>query len=472
MGKSDEMELCRKRKQTGSKFSALLLISAILLLSLLPLPLAHQITTESTKIDSSISIRVQNGLDTPVHQWTGYWGVGNTTTSESVALDGSSVYMVGNVYYGLSFAINPFIAKLSSSGATLWDHVPNSTKNQRFMDVAVDNESNVIAIGLGDNITTLYDVIVAKYNASGKQLWNLTWDAGFGQDDEGHALVLDSNDSMYIAGWITNVTSADYDPLLLKLNSTGDFQWIGAWHNNSGDDRFFDITLDGNYLYLVGFTSSFGVGMVDVLLVKYDLQGKMIWNVTWGGSQGDVGEGVAVDASHNIYVTGSTQSFGAGNQDAFLVKFNSAGVKLWNITYGTGDNEFGYDLAVDNYGYIHLVGKAEQPGGGLPKYDGTYAIFDSSGAKIWDMTWGTVDGIESGNGIIISANEVYFTGPIWNASGNTYDAIVYRYRISLSEDGSPIPGFQLSWVIFSVIFLLGLPLILVKSKKFHVTLWK
>ncbi len=459
-----------KRERSIEKILALSLISLVFLLGLLVIPITKPMTVERAKLDSSIRLEVQNGIDTPNILYTGHWGTNNTDTSEGLALDGSSVYIVGDIYYGLSFGNNGFIAKLDATGNLVWEDIFNTTEDERLKAVEVDNQGDVVVVGHRDNVSTNYDVFVVKYNASGEQLWNNSWDSGFSDDEEAFDIVVDSSDNIYIAGWLSNLTTADYDPFVVKLNSTGDFEWKGTWLNDSADDRFFSLALDGAYLYLAGYTTGFGAGSHDVLLAKYDLSGNLLWNVTWGGSLSDKGEGVAVDASHNVYVTGTTLSFGAGESDAFLAKFSSAGSLIWNITYGTSLKDLGSDLAVDNYGYIHLVGRRAQTTGMIVPYDGTYAIFDSSSNKLWDMTWGTVVGSEDGNDVVTGSNEVYFTGPLWNATNSSNDVVVYGYRVNPSNGGSSIPGFQSSWLLLGLIFLLGIPSMLNKSKKRRIEL--
>lgn len=114
---------------------------------------------------------------------------------------------------------------------------------------------------------------------------------------------------------------------------------LWGWSSWSGNDYDYGRGLavdSSNNVYLVGTTSSFGAGLYDMALVKYDSSGVQQWNRTWGGSNYDYGSGVAVDSLNNMYLAGDTLSFGAGSRDMVLVKFGETREKGLAIS--------GYDL--------------------------------------------------------------------------------------------------------------------------------
>ena len=48
----------------------------------------------------------------------------------------------------------------------------------------------------------------------------------------------------------------------------------------------------------------------------------------------NLGGGIAIDGSGNVFITGGTSSYGAGGGDVFLLKYNSSGDLLWFKTWG------------------------------------------------------------------------------------------------------------------------------------------
>src|SRR5438132_2913965 len=109
---------------------------------------------------------------------------------------------------------------------------------------------------------------------------------------------------------------------------------------------------------------------------------------TWGGTNFDLGAGVALAGDGSIYLAGSTASFGAGDEDIFLVKFAADGSLVWQRTFGTGEvqpnlaaDEFASGVAVGPDGSVYVAGDSADTHALLVK-------FSPDGNLIWQTTWG------------------------------------------------------------------------------------
>jgi hypothetical protein len=92
-------------------------------------------------------------------------------------------------------------------------------------------------------------------------------------------------------------------------------------------------TFDGGYA-LAGGTGSFSIDEYDVWLVKTDANGNMEWNRTYGGEKGDIAYSLVESSNGGYVIAGSTRSFGAGDEDFWLIKTNEQGVPefpSWSI---------------------------------------------------------------------------------------------------------------------------------------------
>ncbi len=119
-----------------------------------------------------------------------------------------------------------------------------------------------------------------------------------------------------------------------------------------------------------GSAQEFPGGNGDAFVAKYSPMGEQLIYITYlGGKQNDAGNGIAVDAQHNVYVSGYTlsmdfpvrngaqKSFGGGEEDAFVTKISPGGGKIVYSTYlGGGANDFGNGIAVDALGNAYVTG--------------------------------------------------------------------------------------------------------------------
>jgi len=242
---------------------------------------------------------------------------------------------------------------------------------------------------------------------------------GFTSSNSGIATV-GAHQTLYAGGPIVFGTGG-YDAFLVKFNSSGVRQWA-TYYGGSQDDMGISCAVDasGN-VYMIGSTSSTsGIATAgahettinDGFLVKFNSNGVRQWGTYFAGN----GNACTTDASGNIYIVGLTNSTSgiatagahqtvmSGSGDAFLVKFNSSGVKQWGTYFGGTSSgasgmEKGLSCATDALGNVYMVGQTPSTSGiattgahqtiyGGGSCDAFLVKFNSSGA----MQWGTYYG--------------------------------------------------------------------------------
>ncbi len=220
-------------------------------------------------------------------------------------------------------------------------------------------------------------------SSSSTSLQFFTWGGVGGEGSDG--IALDSLNNSYIVGSTSSYGAGEADFCLIKFNSSG-VEWnrtYGGIYNDYGRA----IAIDSyDNIYLTGYTESLGAGDFDIWLLKLNTTGDMEWSHTWGGIGKDHGWGISVDSKSNAYVVGTTWSFGEGSSDMCVIKFNSSGM-VWNYTCGGIEREEGYSLTLDPLGNVYAVGRTESYGAGDVDL---YLVKLNSTGMIWNRTWGCV----------------------------------------------------------------------------------
>jgi len=179
----------------------------------------------------------------------------------------------------------------------------------------------------------------------------------------------------------------------------------------SGAEYGHDIvqTPDGNFA-IVGYTNSFGAGNYDAYLLRIDSLGNYIGDKTYGGASYDYGTAIINTRDGGLAIVGYTDvGTVASNYDVMFIKTDPLGNPVDTNTYGTGLYEFGYDLKQTTDGGYIIVGSRE---------DSVYLIkTDASGNVVWDNAYeDTVSshrGLE-GKSIIQTSDGGYLVvGQVW-----------------------------------------------------------
>ena len=213
------------------------------------------------------------------------------------------------------------------------------------------------------------DIYLLKYNSSGTKQWTIQLGTSSAEGVAG--IVTDSSGNIYVAGSTQgalggNSNAGDWDIYLIKYNSSGTSQWINQFGSSARDQPWNGIAIDSsNNIYVTGYTaggldSNTSSGGNDAFLVKFDSLGTKQWTSQWGTSSNDNGLVVAVDSSGNIYVSGETlgalEGSNQGSTDVFLSKFNTSGNLQWTRQLGSDQADYSKSIAVDSSDNIYITG--------------------------------------------------------------------------------------------------------------------
>ena len=455
-------------------------------------------------------------IDPLTRVWGTYYGDLISEYCGSIATDGAgNIYLAGSTASTTGIASgghqntygggnnDAFLVKLNSFGVRQWATYYGGVGYDIGVEITLAGAGNVYLAGSTATTTGIasgghqntygggtYDAFLVKLNDFGIRQW-ATYYGGVGYD-YGFSTVTDGSGNVYLAGRTgstngialggyqnTLAGGTPIDGFLVKFNSSGIRQW-GTYFGGYGYEEGISITTDGlGNVYLAGTTgsqtgiasgghqNSFGGGQYDAFLVKFNSSGVHQWGTYYGGlgdEPWDSPIGIATDGAGNVYLSGKTESqtgiasgghqniFGGGQLDAFLVKFNNSGVRLWSTYYGGYGNEDGISITTDGLGNVYLSGITGSQTGiasgghqnlyGGGQYDAFLVKFNSSGVRQWGTYYGGVS-YDGGRSVATdAAGSVYLAGVTESTSGiasgghqNTYgggtsDAFLVKFNQS------------------------------------------
>ena len=350
------------------------------------------------------------------------WGIANDSLG--------NVYIAGyTLSYGPSYDI--IIAKYNYLGEKQWEKIWGGISDDYGRNLAIDSLGNIYVIGDTYSYGSGgFDIVIIKYNSMGQQQWNRT--CGGIQDDHGREIAIDSVGNLYIVGWTNSYGSGQNDIVLVKYNNSGQQQWFATKGGTNNDEGYGLVIDSSDNIYVVGETRSYGAENYDLILVKYDGLGNQYYTRTWGGSDSDWGYKVKLDSSDNIYIVGVTYSYGAGDADALLVKYNNLGTFQWYKTWGYNGIEIGRGILVNSSNSIYIVGYSTSYNN---VYDFILLKYNNLGELQWNKVWGgSYD--DYGRGITMdSSNNIYLVGVSYSYGMGGSDILILKYGPDSDNDG-------------------------------------
>ncbi len=333
----------------------------------------------------------------------------------------------------------------------------------------VDFDPSISVYNLSSNGSQ--DIFISKLDASGNFVWAKS--IGGSLQDNGLAIAIDAIGNLYITGdfqgtvdfdpsvSVNNLTAIGQDIFVSKFNASGNLLWAKStegsnWGLCQGNgitvDAFGNVFTIGDFMGTVDFDPSVSVynltysglnGYTDIFISKLDASGNFLWAKSIGGINTDQGNGIAVDASGNVYATGSFNGnvlfnplppynslnsnyavgYGYANS-AFISKLDASGNFVWAKGMGgniSGSASSGNGITLDASGNVYTIGSFD----GTVDFDPSSLVnnltsngnrdvyvskLDVSGSFVWAKSFG---GFIGDNGLSITldnSSNVYTTG--------------------------------------------------------------
>jgi len=357
--------------------------------------------------------------------WTNrYNGPGkDADTRNAVAVDGS-----GNVFVTGNSATIAY----SGAGVPLWTNGGSGTA------IALDGSGNVFVTG---NSATI------AYSGAGVPLWtNRYHGPANGYVNRATAVAVDPNGNVFVTGSSVIASGDRWDYATIAYSGAGVPLWTNRYNgpgNRSDEARA--LAVDGSGNVFVTGSSSFtdGSGRFDSVYatIAYSGAGVPLWTNRYNGTANSVATAVAVavDASGNVFVTGSSVIASGDRWDYATIAYSGAGVPLWTNRY----NGSASAVAVDASGNVFVTGSSYGSGG----FDGDWATiaYSGAGAALWTNRYGgRRDAPDYAGAVAVDGSgNVFVTGSSVGSGGiSDYETIAYSGAgVPLWTNRGPANGF-------------------------------
>lgn len=355
-----------------------------------------------------------------------------------------------------------------------FSYYSDSDKQNKQVDFVLKN--NVISFKTDyDNTKTLV------IDPSSNLVWGnyvggpaLDYCTGLARDSQNNLYMIGyslSTSNIATSGVYQTTLSGSFDAYLIKYNTNGILQW-GTYFGGTNVEAVYSIYVEPNGAIYVGgdtFSTSniasagahqttYGGGIDDAFIFKFNSSGQRIWSTYFGGTEHEIVGALTLDGNGNVIICGHTESTnaiatsGAYNTiyasayDVYVAKFNSAGVLQWGTYYGDTGVDEGWGIACDAQNNIYVTGftsslfgistaSSHQQTNGGGNNDCFLAKFDPSGVN---LLWGTYyggAGDDGGTSLEIDASGKIFLAGNTSSTLNIATAASYQSSSASAEDG-------------------------------------
>jgi hypothetical protein len=239
---------------------------------------------------------------------------------------------------------------------------------------------------------------------------------------EGHGIGRTVNGDLILIG-SHKVAQGIKNMLVVRTDVGGSVLWqrsLGGGLNDIG--RGVIVLNDGNIM-VVGTSSSFGIGAADMFVAKLDASGNVLWSETYGGIGLEGGSALAQKDEFEVVVLGFTESFGAGGRDQWLVGISHDGDSIWSRTIGGVGYEESQGLARLQNGGLALCGHSAS----IDPFHAMHAVrLDGAANLIWEHHLGSQFAHDGGEGVAEDVNGIIWFGGRGDVDGSGEEMYIVR----------------------------------------------
>lgn len=316
------------------------------------------------------------------------WGrqLGSTEldAATGVATDAAGdVYVVGQTFGGLDGAepagdSDVVVVKLSADGDRIWTRQFGSEARDVAVGIAAHPGGDVLVVGFTsgalDDVpeTGAFDTFVVRLDAAGNRVW--LRQLRHPSSDIPVGIAVDAAGSAFVAGYTFgglygNPNLGESDLFVHKLDAGGERLWTRQFGSASSDGASAVATDPAGNIVVVGstlgsFEANPHLGADDLVVLKLDPDGTLLWSVQLGTAGSDDARGVATDPAGNVVVVGGSDGalegfVNRGGDDLVVIGLGPDGRVRRRHQLGSEAGDLALAVASDGAGNLYVAGVSQ-----------------------------------------------------------------------------------------------------------------
>lgn len=323
---------------------------------------------------------------------------------DMVVLSDGSVITAGDRYESSTFQRTGYLLKVDADGLEQWNRQLQSNEDLYGTTICQLPNGNVFVAGYDLDVPSRnFGIVVAEYNASnGLPVYQSTHE--FAQDAQARDVIpTPDNGAIVLASLQNGSVKTNF---LVRFDAAGDTLWTKVVDPFAGNEEPREMALLSDGIIMTG---SVHIGTTDkVFILKTDLSGNLLWQQEYASSGLEFGEGIVEVPSGGFYIAGTTNAIGNGGLDLLAMKVDGSGTLLWAQGFGGSGNELGYDVDLMPDGGAIFTGSAYKADTSNFR-DLVLIRTNADGDTLWTRFFGNA-GAETGYEVKVDGDQIVACG--------------------------------------------------------------
>ncbi|MCU7548170.1 hypothetical protein OCK74_03550 [Chitinophagaceae bacterium LB-8] len=341
-----------------------------------------------------------------------------------------------------------WVVKVDAEGKKQWQKTYGGSADENGNAIIATPDGGYIIVGRtassdGD-VTSKHggeDVWLVKIDANGNKVWQKTYG---GSSYEQAFSIIAASDGGYLVAAVTASTDGDVsgqhvtpgltgagDAWLFKIDDTGNLLWQKAY-GGTNSEMAISVTksADGGYV-AIGYSNAYSAdgdvmpthGSLDFWAFKIDKSGSLQWQKAFGSTMVDFAWSIAATTDGSFIISGYTTSDDGdvtglhGGKDAWIIKLNGSGNKVWQKTLGGSNDDVGHSVIPTPDGGCMVAGSTASVNGSGQYVSGDAWVtkLNSNGGIEWQKPFGGT-GLDVANSIVATGSGTYLVTGTTNSN--------------------------------------------------------